>query len=67
MKTTISQDKKIMNKLDIRFVSMDSMDPNILTKTFSEENAERVKADLHSKLGHLAQLAKFHICNLMFS
>ena len=53
MKTTITHNNKTKNKLDIRFVQMDSMNPNIISEIFSEENAEKIRRELHSKLGHL--------------
>lgn len=40
--------------LDIHFISMDSINPNVMTKTFSEENVEMIKKGLHEQFGHLA-------------
>ena len=41
-------------KLDIRFVPIDSMNPYAIMEPFSEENIEKIKNELHAKLGHLS-------------
>lgn len=58
MKTVATPEIRTRGKLDIHFISIDSDNPHVLAEPFSEENIDRVKHELHSKLGHLAHEIK---------
>ncbi len=54
MKTMTAPHKTIKSQLEIRFIPMDSFNPNVLSIPFSVSNEEMVINELNQKIGHLS-------------
>jgi len=54
MKQVIADNNRIDNLLDIRFIPTDSPHPTPGPKSFSEQNAKKIREDMNAKIGHLA-------------